>query len=43
LGLVLRVLNELPHPQVTTLSWYLGWIPSFMISSSIKRSSEIVD
>ena len=28
--LVLRVVNLFPHPQVTVLSSYFGWMPSFM-------------
>ena len=30
-SVVLRVMNELPQPQVTLVSTYLGWMLSFMI------------
>src|SRR5262249_55204943 len=38
-GLVLRVLKELPQPQVTVQSWYLGWIPSFIAGAFRRRGA----
>src|SRR5262245_42644351 len=32
---VLRVTNLLPQPQVTVVSSYLGWMPSFMVPSRL--------
>src|SRR5437868_10750921 len=35
--LVLRVVNLLPQPQVTVVSSYFGWMPSFMVLSFFRE------
>ena len=42
-GRVLRVTNEFPQPQDTVVSWYSGWIPSFIVDKSLRseRVSEV--
>ena len=35
-GRVLRVTNAFPQPQDTFVSWYSGWMPSFIVDKSLR-------